>query len=132
MTIPVLKNILYVEDELDIQTIVQLALENIGGYHLTICSSGAEALAVASNWVPDLVLLDVMMPEMDGPTTFKQLHTQYPAFKTIPVIFMTAKVQPQEVLEYKRLGAIEVITKPFDPMLLSATIQTIWEQHYDR
>lgn len=132
MTTPVLENILYVEDELDIQTIVQLALESIGGYHLTVCSSGAEALAVASKWVPDLILLDVMMPEMDGPTTLKQLQTQYPAFKNIPVIFMTAKVQPQEILEYKRLGAIEVITKPFDPMLLSTTIQTIWEQYYDR
>ena len=74
---------------------------------------------------PDLILLDVMMPGMDGPSTLKALREQ-PLTATTPVIFMTAKVQPYEVAEYKRLGALDVIAKPFDPMQLSATINAIW------
>ncbi len=90
------------------------------------CASGREALSAAPQAQADLLLLDVMMPGMDGPTTLKALR-EIPATAQTPVIFMTAKVQAAEVASYKELGALEVIPKPFDPMELSAQIQRIWE-----
>lgn len=122
-----LSRILYVEDEPDIQMVARLALEAIGGYTVEICSSGAEALTRAPDFRPQLVLLDVMMPGMDGPTTLSKLR-KLSAFAATPVVFMTAKVQPGEVAEYLALGAIGVIPKPFDPMTLSSQVQAIWEK----
>ena len=120
-----LTRILYVEDEPDIRMVAQMALEAVGGFVVTACSSGQEALAAAPSAQADLLLLDVMMPGMDGPSTLKALR-DLPATAGTPVIFMTAKVQAAEVAAYKALGAIEVIPKPFDPMDLSAQIQRIW------
>ena len=120
-----LTRILYVEDEPDIRMVAQMALEAVGGFVVTACSSGQEALAAAPTAQADLLLLDVMMPGMDGPSTLKALR-DLPATAGTPVIFMTAKVQAAEVAAYKALGAIEVIPKPFDPMDLSAQIQRIW------
>jgi two-component system, OmpR family, response regulator len=120
-----LSKILYVEDEPDIQEVARMALELVGGFTVTICSSGEEALAAAADFDPDLLLLDVMMPGMDGPTTLLELR-KIASLANKPAIFMTAKVQPHEVAEYKELGAIDVIPKPFDPMNLSANIQEIW------
>ena len=120
-----LTKILYVEDEPDIQEVARMALELVGGFTVTICSSGEEAIAKAADFDPDLLLLDVMMPGMDGPTTLGELR-KIPTLTDKPAIFMTAKVQPHEVAEYKELGAIDVIPKPFDPMNLSANIQEIW------
>lgn len=122
-----LTRILYVEDEPDIQTVARLALEMLGGYTLEICSSGNEALEKISRFQPQFILLDVMMPGMDGPTTLGKLR-ELPAFATTPVVFMTAKVQPSEVAGYKAIGAVDVIPKPFDPMTLSGQVQTIWER----
>jgi len=121
-----LNKILYVEDEPDIQAVAQLALEAVGGFTVKICSSGQEALDQVADFAPDMILLDVMMPGMDGPTTLKSLR-QLPCCSSIPVCFMTAKVQPQEVAQYKALGALDVIPKPFDPMQLSAQVSAIWE-----
>lgn len=126
----VLKRILYVEDEPDIQAIAKLALEAIGGFTVEICSSGQEALEKAPSWAPQLILMDVMMPGMDGPSTFKKLR-EIPSLDDTPLIFMTAKVQPAEVLEYKTMGALDVIPKPFDPMTLAATVSRIWAQAND-
>lgn len=120
-----LKRILYVEDEPDIQAVAKLALEMVGGFTLEVCSSGREALEKAPGFAPQLILLDVMMPGMDGPETLKALRGTAD-FAETPVIFMTAKVQSSEVALYKELGAADVIPKPFDPMTLSATIQSIW------
>jgi len=120
-----LKRIYYVEDEPDIQAVAQLALEAIGGFSVGIASSGQEALDKAAAFAPDLILLDVMMPGMDGPTTLKKLR-DIPALAQTPIIFMTAKVQPQEVAEYQSLGAIDVIAKPFDPMSLADTVRQKW------
>jgi len=120
-----LTRILYVEDEPDIQTVARLALETLGGFTVAICSSGNEALERAPEFQPQLILLDVMMPEMDGPTTLRKLRGQ-PQFASTPVIFMTAKVQPGEVAGYKEIGAVDVIPKPFDPMTLSAQVRAIW------
>ncbi len=122
-----LKRILYVEDEPDIQAVAKIALETVGGFELKVCSSGEEAIQDPVGFGPDLILLDVMMPGMDGPTTLGELR-KIPELVETPVIFMTAKVQPQEVEHFKSLGAIEVIAKPFDPMTLAQTIRDAWEQ----
>lgn len=120
-----LQRILYVEDDGDIRTICTFALENLGGFVVEACESGMDALAKAVAFAPDLLLLDVMMPELDGPTTLQRLRA-LPVTASTPVIFMTAKVQPQEVERYRGMGAIDVISKPFDPMSLSETIRAIW------
>jgi len=120
-----LARILYVEDEPDIRMVAQMALEAVGGFTVTACASGSEALASAPGAAADLLLLDVMMPGMDGPSTLKALR-ELPATAQTPVIFMTAKVQAAEIAQYMALGAIDVIHKPFDPMELSAQIGRIW------
>ena len=117
-----LKKILYVEDEPDIQMIARVALENVGGYELCVCSSGAEALEKAEAFAPDMFLLDVMMPGMDGPTTLVELR-KISSIADKPVMFMTAKVQPQEVEYLKSLNVADVIAKPFDPMGLANQIR---------
>jgi len=94
-----LERILYVEDEPDIREVAMLALEAVGGFTLQVCSSGQEALDTVGAFKPDLILLDVMMPGMDGPSTLKALQ-KLPEAADVPVIFMTAKVQPQEVAAY--------------------------------
>ena len=120
-----LKKILYVEDEPDIQMIARVALENVGGFELCVCSSGAEALEKAEAFKPDLFLLDVMMPGMDGPTTLAELR-KITSITSTPVMFMTAKVQPQEVEFLKSLNVADVIAKPFDPMVLATNIKESW------
>ncbi len=126
MSDKVLQKILYVEDEPDIQAVAQIALEAVGGFTLKTCSSGQEALDNALAFGPDLMLLDVMMPGMDGPTTLQELK-KIPELADVPAIFMTAKVQPQEVEFFKSLGAIDVIPKPFDAMTLAQTLRERWE-----
>ncbi len=121
----VLQSILYVEDEPDIQRIVKLALEAVAGMRIVACSSGSEAIARAGEAPVDLILLDVMMPQMDGPTTLRRLR-EIPALKNTPAIFMTAKAHPTEIAHFKSLGALDVIAKPFDPMTLADTLRGIW------
>ena len=121
-----LQRILYVEDEPDIQAVARLALEMVGGFTVKICSSGEEAVREAEAFAPDMILLDVMMPGMDGPSTLKALRA-LPTLADVPVAFMTAKVQPAEVEQFKALGARDVIPKPFDPMTLHSQIQAIWK-----
>jgi two-component system, OmpR family, response regulator len=120
-----LNKILYVEDEADIRTIAQLALEVVGGFTLEICSNGDDAVRVGPVFHPDLILLDVMMPGMDGPGTLAALR-RHTSLQNTPVIFMTAKVQPKEIQGYKELGALDVIAKPFDPMTLAEQVRSIW------
>ncbi|VAW96614.1 Two-component transcriptional response regulator, LuxR family [hydrothermal vent metagenome] len=124
---PDLKKILYIEDEPDIQTVAQLALENVGGFILELCSSGQKALEVAADFAPDLILSDVMMPGMDGPETIIRLR-KIDSLANTPVIFMTAKVQTDEIQELLSYGALGVVLKPFDPMNLSTQIQELWEK----
>lgn len=121
-----LTRILYVEDEPDIRAVAKLALEMVGGYTVMLCSSGEEALREASAFAPDLILLDVMMPGLDGPATLKGLREQA-SLARVPAVFMTAKVQSAEVAHYKSLGALDVIPKPFDPMTLASQVKAIWE-----
>ena len=127
MNAPALQHILYVEDDADIRTIAQLALETVGGYTLKVCASGQEALdTVAAGYRPDLILLDVMMPGLDGPGTLSGLRRLAPTMDT-PAVFMTAKVQAPEIAYYKSLGAVGVLAKPFDPMQLAAQVRGLWE-----
>jgi CheY-like chemotaxis protein len=121
-----LTTILYVEDEADIRMIAKMALEAVGGFKVHACASGNEALAAAPGAGADLLLLDVMMPGLDGPSTLQALRG-LPATARTPVIFMTAKVQPAEIAQFKGYGALEVIAKPFDPMRISAEIRRIWD-----
>jgi CheY-like chemotaxis protein len=121
--------ILYVEDEPDIRTIAEIALEVVGGFTVTSFSSGQDAVAGAAKVQPDLLLLDMMMPGMDGLTTLQALR-QLPATATTPVIFMTAKVQTAEINHFKAAGALDVIAKPFDPMALAGLIRSIWARSH--
>ena len=120
-----LNKILYVEDDPDIQVVAKMALETVGGYTMLVCSSGGEAIEKGEDFAPDLILLDVMMPEMDGPTTLENLR-KVSGLAATPAVFMTAKVMPSDVQHYKDLGAVDVIAKPFDPMTLASRIQDIW------
>lgn len=121
-----LKRVVYVEDEPDIQAIVRIALGTLGGMEVTVFSSGQEAIAHAAQANPQLLLLDVMMPGVDGPSTLRLLREQ-PALQPVPAIFMTAKAQPQEIQQLMTQGAIAVVSKPFDPMLLATELRRHWQ-----
>ena len=121
-----LRQILYVDDEPDIREIVQMALGLVETLVVDTADSGSRALESMRSQRPDLVLLDVMMPNMDGPTTLQQMRVSA-QLQSIPVIFMTAKAMPQEVARFRALGAAAVIAKPFDPMLLAEQVFAIWE-----
>ncbi|WP_018953810.1 response regulator [Thioalkalivibrio sulfidiphilus] len=125
-----LQRILYVEDDPDIQAIARLALEKVGGFTVHVCACGEAALNEAPGFAPDLILLDVMMPGLDGPGTLKALRAD-PNLATIPVVFMTAKAQPQELEQLLALGAVGVIAKPFDPMTLAEQLRELWSSRSD-
>jgi CheY-like chemotaxis protein len=120
-----LRRIMCVDDEDDILEVVRLCLEMLGGLEVICCHGGREALEQISAVRPDLILLDVMMPVMDGPATLLQLQKS-PAGKNIPIVFMTARVRNTETEEYMRLGASGVVAKPFDPSTLFPDIERIW------
>lgn len=120
-----LKKIMAVEDEADIRMVLEVALRDVAGFDLQVCSSGAQALELAPSFQPDLILLDVMMPDMDGPDTLDALR-ELPETAGTPVIFLTAKVQSQEVRRFREIGAIGVIAKPFDPMGLADEVRRVW------
>lgn len=124
-----LQNIIHAEDEEDIRAIAQIALEDIGAFTVRYCANGCEVLEVVQEFTPDLFLLDVMMPKMDGPSALRELR-KLPQFAETPAIFMTAKIHASEIEEYKALGAIDVIHKPFDPMTLAEDIKKLWKHSY--
>ena len=129
MSVPELRKIMIVEDDPDIQTVARMALETIGGFAVEACSSGREALEKAPAFQPDLIMLDVMMPEMDGPTTLQGLRG-LADFAATPVVFCTAKAMPSEVEQYRQMGSAGIIAKPFDPMSLADQVREIWESHH--
>lgn len=118
--------ILYVDDEADLREIAAMSLELDPEFEVRTVASGAEALEQARQWQPSLILLDVMMPGMDGPATLAALQAD-PATATIPVAFITAKTHPRHVTNLKALGARTVLAKPFDPMSLAGTVRTLLE-----
>ncbi len=112
------KRILIVDDEEDIREVAELTLEAVGGWQVSTASSGSEGLLLAAAEQPDAILLDVMMPEMDGIATFQKLQAN-PVTQKIPVILLTAKVQSAERRQFAELGVTGIIAKPFDPMTLT-------------
>ncbi len=122
-----LKRVTYVEDDPDIRSIVEIALPKIGGLTLDLCSSGPEAISRTPVFKPDLIILDVMMPGMDGIETLQRLR-EFPQLAKTPVIFLTVRAMPRETDFFRSLGIADVITKPFDPMTLPDRILEIWQQ----
>jgi two-component system OmpR family response regulator len=124
---PTLSRLLYVDDDPTLTLLTRISLERVGGFTVKTCASGPEALAEVKAFAPDLILLDVMMPVMDGPATLQALR-RLPSLADIPVIFMTAKVQDDELARYRELGAADVIGKPYDPVKLPDLVRAIWQR----
>lgn len=117
-----ISSVLVVDDEPDIRALCKLSLERVGGWLTFLAASGQEALELAEARQPDVILLDVMMPGMDGPTTLHALKNRG-STAGIHVVFLSAKIQKHEMQGYKDLGATGVITKPFNPMTLPRELQ---------
>ena len=116
-----------VEDDPDIQLITRLSLEVGGGYEVRVCGSGAEAIQSAPAYAPDLIVLDVMMPGMDGPATMDALR-KLPELASTPVVFFTANTQEIVRQDLLRRGALDIIIKPIEPNALVAQIRSIWQR----
>lgn len=114
-------NIFHVEDDSDIREIAKMALEMVGAFHVSQYDCGEAALAAAPDATPDLFLLDVMMPGMTGPEALQKLR-EFDHLVNVPAIYMTARVQPDEIEAFKKTGALGVIEKPFDPVTLGQQI----------
>ena len=122
-----LKSILYVEDDLHMRTTAKLVLEVLGNFIVRECCSGREALVAARDFEPDLILLDVMMPELDGVDTLAMLR-RFPHLADTPALFVTGRTQPQDIARYLSAGAIGVIPKPLAPLTLAAQVASLWNQ----
>src|SRR5437868_14329322 len=116
-----LKKIIFVDDDHDILTVSKYCLENMAGVEIKFLDSGDQAINEALYFQPDLIILDVMMPGMDGISAFNAMKLQ-PTIASIPVVFITARLQKSEIDKYLSIGVIGVIKKPFDPLTLSDTI----------
>lgn len=124
---PSLKKIMLVEDDPDIQLITRLSLEVGGGYEVRVCGSGAEAVQAARTFAPDLILLDVMMPGMDGIATMGALR-ELPEIAATPMVFFTANSQRRVEQDLLRRGALGVIVKPIEPYALVEQIRALWQR----
>ena len=122
-----LHSLLYVDDEPDIREIVAMALGLVDNLVVQTCESGEQALRMIPAFKPNLILLDVMMPIMDGPATLSRMRADA-SLKAIPVIFVTAKAMPKEVAHYIEVGAAGVIAKPFDPIQFGEQVVMLWER----
>jgi CheY-like chemotaxis protein len=123
-----IRKVLLVEDEQDIRKVAQISLQFRGGWTVVVASDGMDALAVAAAERPDVILLDCMMPRMDGYEACRQLKLD-PQLQHIPVIFLTAKSQESEIRKGLQLGAVGYLVKPFNPMSLADEIKAILENH---
>ena len=120
--------LMHVEDDEDIREVAKMALEISGQFKLLQCASGEDALQNAPAFDPQVLLLDVMMPGMSGPTTLENLR-KIPGMERTPAIFMTARAQPAEIEELKAISAIAVVVKPFDPITLGDQIMDALKAH---
>jgi CheY-like chemotaxis protein len=116
-----IKCVLIIDDESDIREVAQISLEMIGGWQVITSESGQDGIEKAKSNRPDAILLDVMLPDMDGPTTLKKLQAD-PETSHIPVVFLTAKIQTADRTRFANLGAVAVIGKPFDPINLASQV----------
>ena len=121
-----LRRVMCVEDDADIRMILAFSLGTVGGFEVRCCSGGRMALQQAPEFRPDLVLLDVMMPDLSGPETLAALR-ELPVMQGVPVVFLTAKAMPDELEQLLQHGATGLIVKPFDPMTLPSDIRPYWE-----
>lgn len=121
-----LVRILCADDEPDMRMLIGLSLENVGGFTVSVCASGRELLDKIDDFQPDLILLDAMMPGIDGLQTLKEIRS-HDKFATIPVVFMTGKTDQAGIEELRAAGAAEVIRKPFDPVHLPEDIKALWK-----
>ncbi|HEX3986586.1 MAG TPA: response regulator [Acidobacteriaceae bacterium] len=123
------RRILIIDDEEDIREVAALSLETVAGWDVLVAGSGAAGIAKARESRPDAILLDVMMPGMDGPTTFRELRA-IPETSQIPVILLTAKVQAADQKRFSDLGVASVMFKPFDPLILARDIAQVlgWQE----
>lgn len=115
------RRILIIDDEEDIRQVAGLSLETVAGWDVILANSGAQGIETAAREVPDAILLDVMMPAMDGPTTFQHLQNN-PATASIPVLLLTAKVQGSDQRRFAALGVAGILFKPFDPLTLARQV----------
>ncbi|MEE2023420.1 response regulator [Alkalimonas mucilaginosa] len=122
-----LTRIMHVEDDESIRMVAEMALVDVAGFELLSCDGGQSALEQAEAFGPELVLLDVMMPKMDGLQTLAELR-KLPSLVSTPVVFMTAKIQQAEKQQYLEAGAIAVVEKPFEPMELGDTLRALYHQ----
>ena len=127
MTKKTLKKILFIDDDIDILSIIKYSLDALEAVTILTSSKGEEGVEIALVEGPDLIILDVMMPDMDGIEVLKALRL-LPNCKNTPVAFLTAKVQKREIEEFIRLGAIGVLEKPFDPISFPDEILKLWEK----
>ncbi len=116
--------VLLVDDEEDVREIARLSLGRVGGMEVCDAASGPEGVLRAAQERPDFILLDMMMPDMDGPATLNALRAN-PETASIPVIFLTAKALPSEIDRLRQMGAVGIVTKPFDPMTLASEVRRI-------
>lgn len=125
-----LTKILYIDNETDILTIAKYSMESLQGVTVKYLTSGEAAIQEALEFHPDLILMNVMMTKMNGIAAFKTMKL-LPSLATIPVVFVTAKAQKEELAYYLKLGILDVIIKPFDPLTLGATVQNIWDRYQE-
>ena len=123
-----LRKLLIVDDDPDVLTIARYSLKKDQTLEVRCASSGEDGLTIAKNFMPDLILLDVMMPKLDGITTLEHLRNQKET-KNIPVVFFTAKVTQEEINFYTKQDVIAVLVKPFDPLKFLDSIQAIWHKY---
>jgi len=121
-----LVRICYVEDDEDIQKIVRLTLERIGKMTVEVVGDPLQAIETIKRFKPELVLLDWMMPGMDGPTLYRKMK-EVPEVRDLPVVFITAKASSKELDELRALGAAGTISKPFTPRELPDQLRAIWK-----
>ena len=126
-----LKRIMHIEDDESIRMITNVTLDEIGNFEVLSCESGYEGIRQFADFAPQVILLDVMMPELDGPDTLEELKNKYD-LSGVMVLFMTAKVQKEELEHFRAIGGFDVIEKPFDPMALADKIRAAWDSYNNR
>jgi len=126
-----LQRILLADDEPDILEISRIALETVGGFEVSVCLSGKTLLERLPEFRPDLVIVDVLMPDMTGPEVFEEIRRR-PEFDEVPVIYLTGVIQEEELEDLRETGVADIILKPFDPMTLADRINGVWKGSHGR